>query len=216
MDVWLDHLPIIVFVPNRIEGKFLRLQFLYKIYIPKTQNSYFESSSYTFYTFHNFFFVSECFQGPSFLWSNCRLLPSNCRRLPSNCRWSPSNRRRLPSNRRRQVSCNHRAGFDGCNIFFLLFVAALLPVTVESSVCKPSGVWCATLCIAFGVSAPTSFLCISGYGPPFLLNGGLRLQASPPLCEDWVLVDKLHHLLYETAHLRHWHSDYVQTPPPPV
>ena len=50
MDVWLDHLPIIVFVPNRIEGKFLRLQFLYKIYIPKTQNSYFESSSYTFYT----------------------------------------------------------------------------------------------------------------------------------------------------------------------
>ena len=42
----------------------------------------------------------------------------------------------------------------------------------------------------FSVSAPTGFLCILGYGPSFVVTGLLRLQASSPLCEDWVVPDK--------------------------
>ena len=49
-----------------------------------------------------------------------------------------------------------------------------------------------------------------GCVPSFLVNRFLRLQALAPLCEDWVLADQLHHLLHKTAHLRRWHSDYVQ------
>ena len=49
-----------------------------------------------------------------------------------------------------------------------------------------------------------------GCVPSFLVNRFLRLQALAPLCGDWVFLNHLHHLLHKTAHLRRWHSDYVQ------